>query len=93
MKIFTFMYFLASDGLVFVVLFCLQITFFLFIAAMTGLFLLGPAAAFVLFSERLKRRFDATDKGVLPLGALVIWAAGETLNMSVSTYKYFWTAG
>jgi hypothetical protein len=92
-KIFVFMYFLASDGLVFVVLFCLQITFFLFIAAMTGLFLLAPAAAFVLFSERLKRRFDATDKGVLPLGALVIWAAGETLNMSVSTYKYFWTAG
>jgi len=93
LKIFTFPYFLVSDGLVFLVLFCLQITFFLFIAAMTGLFLLAPAAAFVLFSEQLKRRFDATDKGVLPLGALVIWAAGETLNMSVSTYKYLWTAG
>jgi len=93
LKIFIFSYFLVSDGLVFLVLFCLQITFFLFIAAMTGLFLLAPAAAFVLFSEQLKRRFDATDKGVLPLGALVIWAAGETLNMSVSTYKYFWTAG
>jgi len=93
LKIFTFPYFLVSDGLVFLVLFCLQITFFLFIAAMTGLLLLAPAAAFVLFSEQLKRRFDATDKGVLPLGALVIWAVGETLNMSVSTYKYFWTAG
>jgi hypothetical protein len=93
LKIFTFSYFWVSDGLVFVVLFCLQITFFLFIAATTGLFVLAPVAAFVLFSEQLKRRFDATDKEVLPLGALVIWAAGETLNISVSTYKYFWAAG
>jgi len=78
---------------VFLVLFCLQCTFFLFILAVAGLLFLAPVAVFVVFSEQLKRRFDATDKEVLPLGALVIWAAGETLNISVSTYKYFWTAG
>jgi hypothetical protein len=93
LKYFTYTYFVASDGLVFMVLFCLQITFFLFIIATTGLLLLAPAAVFVMFSEQLKRRFDTTDKGVLPLGALVIWAVGETLNISVSTYKYFWTGG
>jgi hypothetical protein len=93
LKYLTYIYFLVSDGLVFVVLFCLQITFFLFIVATTGLLLLAPAAVFVVFSEQLKRRFDTTDKGVLPLGALVIWAVGETLNMSVSTYKYFWIGG
>jgi hypothetical protein len=93
LKYLTYTYFFASDGLVFVVLLCLQITFFLFIVAMAGLLVLAPAAVFVMFSEQLKRRFDTTDKGVLPLGALVIWAVGETLNMSVSTYKYFWTGG
>jgi hypothetical protein len=51
------------------------------------------AAAFVLFSEQLKRRLDVTDKGVLPLGALAIATIGETLNISVSTYKYFWAVG
>jgi len=93
LKYSTYTYFLVSDGLVFVVLFCLQCTFFLFILAVAGLLFLAPVAVFVVFSEQLKRRFDATDKEVLPLGALVIWSVGETLNMSVSTYKYFWTAG
>jgi hypothetical protein len=93
LKWITYEYFFASDGLVFFVLFCLQITFLLFILTTAGLFVLAPVAVFVLFSEQLKRRLDATDKGVLPLGALVIAALGETLNMGVSTYKFIWAGG
>ena len=93
LKLATYLYFAVSDGLVVVVLLCLEAIFFLCIGATAWLILLAPFALFVLFSEQLKRRIEGSEKEALPLGALVIWGAGETLNMGVSTYKFWWTGG
>jgi hypothetical protein len=58
-----------------------------------GLVVVAPIAGFVRFSEALKRRFDSTEKGILPFGAGIIAATGEALNMCLSTYKFFWAPG
>jgi hypothetical protein len=90
LKFSTYLYVLASDGLVFLILLCLLVAFLVFVWFAAVSVVLAPIALFVHFSEALKSRFDATEKGILPLGALVLWAVGETLNILVSTYKFFW---
>lgn len=82
-------YLWASDGLMFLALVLLELSLMIFfVSAIVSLFAI-PAAGFVKLSEVLKRQFDSTDKGVLPLGGLMVWAIGESLNFAISTYKIF----
>lgn len=80
-------YIWASDGLMFLALVLLELALMIFfVSAFVSLFAI-PAAGFVKFSEVLKRQFNSTDKGALPLGGLAVWAIGESLNFAISTYK------
>jgi hypothetical protein len=82
-------YIWASDGLMFLALVLLELSLVVFfLSAIVSLFAI-PAAGFVKLSEVLKWQFDSTDKGVLPLGGLMVWAIGESLNFAISTYKIF----
>ena len=68
----------------------LELCLFIFVISAVLSIITIPLALFVKLSEMLKRSFYASEKGILPLGGLAIWAVGELLNISINTYKFFW---
>lgn len=86
------MYIWASDGLMLLALILLEVSLVILIVSAVVSFITIPLALFVKLSELLKHSFYASEKGILPLGGLAVWAAGELLNVSISTYKFFWMA-
>lgn len=48
-----------------------------------------PLALFVKFSD-LARRLLRIDKERIPLGALIFWATGETIEFAMKTQEMFW---
>lgn len=81
-------YFFIARGFMLLTVIVIQILFFL--GVILGLaFALGlPVHLFIQFSDFVKRRLGIA-KGPIPVGAVILWATGESLEFGLKTLERF----